>query len=234
MKPKKLPELDPNAAGLGGTWPLVGHAEPPPFPEDPKVNVAPFHPGADRLEALEQNRNLPETTEQAELEQRRLRESVPPAGFEEEWLRAARALIAWLSERVERGTVHPLERATIARTWLAFSLGGTSVPQLLRVAHLVSRAHTAIRETPRGDRELQAALIDCARVLHSGLPTPIRERMPLERALQVVRRLRSEADAWAAMVEGTSELLGWIDYARSHAAATIRTAIEQARTDVPR
>ena len=53
--------------------------------------------------------------------------------------------------------------------------------------------------------------------------------MPLERAVHVVRRLRDEADAWAAIVEGTSELLGWNDYARTHAASVIRALLEQQR-----
>ena len=231
MTSPKVPERGQNQ-GLGGTWPLVDRTKAPPFPEDPRLNVTPFRPNTGELEALEQREDLPETPSQAELEQRRILDSIPPSG-EEEGIRAARALIAWLSERVERGHLYPIERATIARTWLAFSLGGTSVPQILRVAHLVSRAHSAIRATPRGERELQAALVDCARVLHAGLPAPIRERMPLERALQVVRKLRNEPDAWPAVVDGASDLLGWIDYARSHAAATLRTALEQARQDVP-
>jgi hypothetical protein len=144
-------------------------------------------------------------------------------------MRAARTLIDWLDERVQRGTLGPLEEATIARTWTAFALGGSTVPQIRKVAHLVSRAHHAIRETPRGERELQTALMDCARVVHSGLPGPVKSRMPLERAVQVVRMLRGEPDPWAAVVAGTSELLGWTDYARAHAAAVIRTVIEQGR-----
>jgi hypothetical protein len=57
----------------------------------------------------------------------------------------------------------------------------------------------------------------------------VRDRMPLERAVHVVRRLRDEADSWAAIVEGTSELLGWKDHARTHAATVIRALLEQQR-----
>jgi hypothetical protein len=53
--------------------------------------------------------------------------------------------------------------------------------------------------------------------------------MPFERIMLLIRELRNEADAWAAVVEGTSALLGWKDYARSHAAAVIRAVIEQNR-----
>jgi hypothetical protein len=231
VKPPKVPEFESGegavSPSLGTTWPLFQMEKDPPFPEDPKLNVTPFRPDTRELEALENDLDLPESTQQSEDEQRRLRETYPPTGAD--WVRAAQTMSAWLNERVQKGSALPLEQALIARTWVAFSLGGTTVPQILRVAHLVSRAHTAIRETPRGERELQAAVVDCARVLHAGLPSAIKARMPLERAVQVVRALRSEPDSWPAVVEGTSELLGWTDYARAHAAATIRTVIELGR-----
>jgi hypothetical protein len=53
--------------------------------------------------------------------------------------------------------------------------------------------------------------------------------MPLERTVEVVRALHAEQDPWAAMVEATSELLGWKDYARSHAASLLRAVIEKGR-----
>lgn len=230
MKPPKVPEVEPSEASggatLGTTWPLFTVDEEPPFPENARFNVTPFRPETHELAALEQD-DVPESTDHANTEQRRLRETYPPPA--PDWNRAAQAMITWLTERVQKGTVSPLEEATIARSWVAFSLGGISVPHILRVAHLVSRAHTAIRETPRGERELQAAVVDCARVLHTGLPSAIKGRMPLERAVQVVRALRAEPDPWPAVVEGTSELLGWTDYARAHAAATLRIVLSQGR-----
>ena len=101
--------------------------------------------------------------------------------------------------------------------------------QILKVAHLVQRAHNAIRTSPRGATDLQAAYHAAAGVLHAALPTAIRDRMPLERAVHVVRRLRDEADTWAAIVDGTSELLGWKDHARTHAATVMRALIEHHR-----
>ena len=53
--------------------------------------------------------------------------------------------------------------------------------------------------------------------------------MPVERAVQVVRKLRTEADAWTAVVEGATQLLGWNDYARMHAASVLRSVIERSR-----
>jgi hypothetical protein len=215
------------AENLRGTWPLFNERGDAPFFENPKHAVTPFRPDTADLETLEIRENLPETTPKAEREARHFRESQPPVS--PDWVRAARALIAWLSERVERGEVDAFEEAALARTWAAFSLAGSSEPQVLKVAHLVSRAHTAIRESTRTSHELQAAVLDCARVLHSGLPTAIRSRMPLERAVLVVRRLRTEADAWAAVVDGATTLLGWDDYARMHAASVLRSVIERSR-----
>jgi hypothetical protein len=215
----------PARAGLGNTWPLFGEASPA-FPADPLQNVTPFRPAPAELAALEQNVGLPETTEQAEGDVRRIHESLPPAALTAEWARAARALVDWLSERLARGEVDAVDEAAVARTWSAFALGGVTPPQMLRVAHVVSRAHSAILHAP-ADEKLQAAFHSCAGVLHAGLPRAVRERMPLERTVEVVRALHAEKDPWSAVVEGTSELLGWKDYARAHAASLLRAVIEK-------
>lgn len=217
---------DPRQPNWGGTWPLFQEA-PRAFSGDPQKAVTPFRPERSDLDSLEARADFPETTPQAELEARRLTESVPPPA--PEWVRAARAMIEWLEQRLAQAQVTPLEEAKISRTWAAFSLAGVSEPQALRVAHLVSRAYHAIRETPRSTIELQAALVDCAGVLHRNLPFAIRERMPPERVVQIVRKLRTENDGWAAVVDGASELLGWKDYGRMHAALILRILIEQAR-----
>ncbi|HEY3500694.1 MAG TPA: hypothetical protein VGK73_38640, partial [Polyangiaceae bacterium] len=184
-------------------------------------------PSAD-LAALAERPQPPDTTRELTAEKKRLRAAAP--GAAPEWLRAARALADWLEQRVEQGTVEPIEQAAIARVWAAFCLGGVSESQILRVAHLVQRAHTAIRETPRGSLDLQAAFHAAAGVLHTGLPSAIRARMPFERAVAVIRRLREEGDEWTAIVEGTTELLGWTDYARVHAASAIRAVLERSRS----
>lgn len=203
------------------------HEPPAAFPANSQKAVTPFRPEASDLDSLEARADFPETTPQAEQEARRLTQSVPPPA--PEWVRAARAMIDWLEQRLAQQYVSPVEEAKISRTWAAFSLAGVSEPQALRVAHLVSRAYHAIRETPRGAVELQAALVDCAGVLHRNLPSAIRQRMPVDRAVQVVRKLKNEADGWAGVVEGASELLGWKDYGRMHAALVLRILIEQAR-----
>ncbi len=218
----------PKRRSFGATWPLFGDSPEPAFPADPSAAVVGLAPPSADLRALAvQSQPTPQLNRQAAREQKRLRESLPPSA--PEWLRAAHALAEWLEQRVTRGAVDPMEQAAIARAWAAFCLAGVSDPQILRVAHLVQRAHRAIRDTPRTSPDLAGAFNSAAAVLHAGLPTQVRQRMPLERAVFVVRKLYEEADAWTAIVDGTTELLGWTDYARLHAASAIRAVLERSR-----
>lgn len=207
------------------TWPLFGDGQP--FPADPERTVTDFEPPASDLAALTTSADAPDSTERIEREVRRMRESLPPAA--PEWMRAARALADWLEFRIKRGYVTPVEETAIARSWAAFSLGGVTEQEIHKIAKVVQRAHTAIRETPRGAAELQLAITACAGVLYGSLPRSVRERMPLERVTATVRRLREQADPWAAIVEGVSDIAGWKDYARIHAASVLRTVIESRR-----
>ena len=105
---------------------------------------------------------------------------------------------------------------------------GVSEAQLLRVAHLVMRAHTALGALKLRDPEgVHAAHVAAARVLQAGLPSAFRDCVPFERTLLVVRQLHATSDLWAAVVEGSAELLGWTHYAKIHAAAVIRAAVER-------
>jgi hypothetical protein len=207
------------------TWPLFGDAQP--FPADAERTVTDFEPPASDLAALKTSAEPPDSTERITREVRQLRESLPPAA--PEWMRAARALADWLEFRIKRGYVVPVEEAAIARTWAAFALGGVTEQEILKIAKVVQRAHTAIRETPRSSADLQVAITACAGVLYGGLPRTVRERMPLERVTAAVRRLREQADPWAAIVEGASDIAGWKDYARIHAASVLRAVIEARR-----
>jgi hypothetical protein len=207
------------------TWPLFGDAQP--FPEDPDRTVTDFEPLAADLVALESAQEQPALTERIERDVRRMRESLPPAA--PEWMRAARALADWLEVRIKRGHVAAVEEAAIARTWAAFSLGGLTEPQILQIAKVVQRAHSAIRESAAHAPNLQNAINACAGVLYGGLPRAVRERMPLERVIATVRSLHQHPDAWAAIVEGASDIAGWKDYARIHAASVIRAIVETRR-----
>jgi hypothetical protein len=226
---KRPPEADPAAArNFAATWPLFGDAQGAAFPAHPATTVHQLAPASSDLAALAGRATPPsETVKQVDRQRQKL--AGPSAPETPEWLRAASSLAAWLEERIAHGSVEPVEQAAIARAWAAFCLGGATEPQILRVAHIVQRAHSAIRESPRGHQDLQAAFHAAAGVLHAGLPSVIRERMPLERVVYVVRRLREEADTWTAIVQGTTELLGWTDYARVHAATAIRAVLERSR-----
>jgi len=204
------------------TWPLFGDAQP--FPADESRTVTDFEPPAADLQALETFEEEPGTTARIAREVRQMRESLPPTA--PEWMRAARALADWLEVRIKRGHVQPVEEAAIARTWAAFSLGGLTQTQILQVAKVVQRAHTAIREKAGAAANLQFAINACAGVLYGSLPRAVRERMPLERVVGVVRTLHGQADGWAAIVEGVSDVAGWKDYARIHAASVIRAVVE--------
>jgi hypothetical protein len=203
------------------TWPLFGDSQP--FPADAERTVTDFEPPAADLAALKTSPEPPDTTERIEREVRQMRESLPPAA--PEWMRAARALADWLEFRIKRGQVAPVEEAAIARTWAAFSLGGVTDQQVFKIARVVQRAHTAIRESQRA-ADVEVAIKACAGVLYAGLPRSVRERMPLERVAATVRKLREQPDAWAAIVEGVADIAGWKDYSRIHAASVIRAVIE--------
>lgn len=226
---KRPPSPDPAAArNFAATWPLFGDVAAPAFPAHPATTVHQLAPPSADLAALAGRAPLSETGKHSERQQQKLTGALGPEA--PEWVRAASSLAAWLEERIARGSVEPVEQAAIARAWAAFCLGGATEPQILRVAHVVQRAHAAIRESPRGQQDLQAAFHAAAGVLHAALPGVIRQRMPLERVVYVVRRLREEADAWTAIVQGTTELLGWTDYARVHAATAIRAVLERSRS----
>ena len=213
---------------LAGTWPLFDEDRPRAFPADPQHSLSDSRPAESELAALDERDEFTDSSGAAAAKvARRARESLPPLA--PEWMRAARALADWLEARIQSGSIDAVDQAAVARTWAAWSMSGTSDAHILRVAHLVGRAHSAIRDTSRQSQQLQAAYQACAGVLHSSMPTSIRERMPFERALFVVRKLHDEADHWAAIVDGTAELLGWKDYGRVHAAAIIRAVIERDR-----
>lgn len=212
------------------TWPLYGGAGAEVLPADPAAEVNAYAPPSEELARLATRMDFDESDDENRARARRLRDSLPPDA--PEWMRAARALADALRVLVEKAAADPVEQAAVARAWAAWSLGGVSEAHVLQVAHLVSRAHTAIREPPAAGTRPETRFSAAAGVLHTALPSAIRSRMPFERTLFVVRELEKEANAWTAVVEGTAELLGWNHYARIHAASVIRAVLERGRTHV--
>jgi hypothetical protein len=215
------------------TWPLYGGGKADPIPGDPGAALQAYAPASQELADLATRTDFVESEEEDSARARRLRETLPPGS--PEWMRAARALGEALDKLVAAGKADAVEQAAIARAWAAWALGGVSEAHIHRVAHLVSRAHGALREArTSGATNIEAKCTAAAGVLHTALPTAIRARMPFERALYVVRELNKETDAWKAVVEGTAELLGWRHYARLHAASVIRAVMERGRVNVVR
>jgi hypothetical protein len=139
------------------------------------------------------------------------------------WMLRARSMTLALEEAVRSGKVTPNMEACIERAYAAWELGGAGDKRIARVARLVEQAHSAIRATPA--QELERAFGECALVLWAGLPRSVKSRQDPVAIAQIVRRLRGEADAWAAVVDATADILGWCDAARGHSAQAVRVAI---------
>ena len=113
---------------------------------------------------------------------------------------------------MREGAASAEARASIERAYSAWRLEGVSLAHVSRTAHLAQRAHEAIRTTSRA--ALETAYVDCARILHMGLPSTFRKRVALETVIDAVRAMRREADSWVAVVEATTHIVGWASNAR--------------------
>ena len=141
-----------------------------------------------------------------------------------EWMVKGRALSVAIESAIALGKPTRQLEAAIERAFGAFYLDAVSGTQIARVAHLVKRAHDAIRGTRAG---LEGAYADCAQVLHLGLPSALRRRLSVDDVVEVVRALRREADGWLAVVDGTMVLVGWSHALRGRAAHAIRLALDE-------
>lgn len=142
-----------------------------------------------------------------------------------DWMLKSRMLSSALEGTIAQANPGPRLKACIERAWAAWELNGLTDKQIAKVSNLVMRAHRAIRETARS--QLNRAIIDCAEILHAGLPSPLKRRTRFELVLDVVRAVRDEADADAAMIAGTMRLCGWSELMREAAAEAIRIALEE-------
>jgi hypothetical protein len=150
---------------------------------------------------------------------------VPPEGRAPNWMAHGRALTAAIEEALEAGADSPKLQAAIERAYSVWNLDGVSARHISNVSHLCRRAYDAIRNTSRAG--LEAAYVDCARILHLGLPSTMRRRIPVEVVVDAVRAMRREADRWVAVVDATMLLVGWVDANRSRAAEAIRRALQE-------
>jgi len=157
-------------------------------------------------------------------------ESVEPISLipesQEAWLEHGRALLGALQKALSQRDASPRMKASIERAWAAWQMNGFTDREIARVAHLVRRAHEAIRDSPR--KSVDQALLDCASVLFAGLPSAVRRRVVLDDVRELVRQLRDVAGARTAVEEGTMRLLGWSELMRGMAQDAIQTAFEEA------
>jgi hypothetical protein len=157
-------------------------------------------------------------------------ESIEPISLmpesQEAWIDHGRSLLAALQKALSQRDATPRMKASIERAWAAWQLNGWTDREIARVAHLVRRAHEAIRDSPR--KVMDQALADCANVLYAGLPTAVRRRVVLDDVRDLMRQLRDVAGARNAVEEGTMRLLGWSELMRDMAQNAIQTAFEEA------
>jgi hypothetical protein len=139
------------------------------------------------------------------------------------WMLRARRMSLALEEAIRLGQPSPVLEAGVERAWAAWELDGSSDKHIARVANLLGKTHKAIRDTPPAQLEL--AYGECAQVLWAGLPRHVKARQDFAQVAQIVRDLRIEADAWAAVVDATARLLGWAQAARAHTAHAVRVAM---------
>jgi len=140
------------------------------------------------------------------------------------WMRHAQRMIAGLQDALRQATIDPSTEASIERAWAGWELDGSNERQIARLALLIEQTHTALRHMPAN--KLERAVFDCAEVLRQGIPKHIRRRVPIEDVVQITRELRQEADAWVAVVNAATRLLGWQQMALAHAAHAIRLALQ--------
>ena len=200
-------------------------SERPVLPADPSNLMTAYAPPNEELLELARY-EIPESSGAESLRGRS--QTVPLAAMQgdaPEWMRAARAMSNAFDACIQRGEADAFERAAIERAWYAYTMGGVSPRQVMRVVRLVGHAHGAIAKTPP-DR-LHMAIEDCALLIYNGLPSIVRSTVPYDRVRRVVHYLSQQPNAWVAIVEGSVELLGWKDAAQSHAASILRSIIDK-------
>lgn len=210
--PERAESLVPRRSRLKTTAPPVSHLyEPPPPSHDETERRQPA--ASVRIEST----SGPDAMRGAALS------SDAPA-----WMVRARSMAVALEAMIASSTPSPEAEAAIDRAWTAWELDGMPDKYVARVATLVDRARTAIRDTR--DDQLERAYADCAQVLWASLPREIRARQDQSDVLLVMRGLRDEADPWAAIVDATAKILGWVNAAQAHAAHAVRLALDSERT----
>jgi hypothetical protein len=134
------------------------------------------------------------------------RSVAPPAAAGPAWAQKARLVAATIEAALQRGHASPAVEAAILRATSAWDFNATKPRQLAQTARVVDRAYTALRWTDRHDRRLE---IDCAGVLHEGLPSELRKNLTRDDVLEIVRWMRTQLDADEARGGAILRILGF-------------------------
>jgi hypothetical protein len=206
----------PEAQGRAPIGSAAGGSEPPPYSEESDLPPDPTRDELGRTRPPPGHRT-PSATRQAPDFGPPMQENAPG------WMLRARRMSLALEEAIGAGRPSPTIEACIERAWAAWELDGSADKQIARVARLVEKAHSAIRETAAD--QVDRAYVEIAQVIWAGLPRNVKTRQEFAQIVIIVRELRTEADAWAAVVDATAKILGWAQAARAHSAHAVRVAI---------
>lgn len=206
----------PEAKGRAAMPSVAGGSEPPPSSD---MSDLPPDPTKDELGRTRPppGHRTPSATRQAPDFGPPMPENAPG------WMLRARRMSIALEEAIRSGQPNPTVEACIERAWAAWELDGSPDKKIVRVARLVEKAHSAIRETPAD--KVDRAYVEIAQVIWAGMPRSVKSRQEFAQVIMVVRELRTEADPWAAVVDATAKILGWSQAARAHSAHAVRVAI---------
>jgi hypothetical protein len=115
--------------------------------------------------------------------------------------------------------------AAVERAYAAFYLEDVSEADVAHVAHLCERAYDAIRKVRPA--QVEAGVVNCARVLHLGLSQELRQRVSEEHLVEVVHALRVESTRSRAVTDATMRVLGWLDKFRDRAELVVLMALRE-------
>jgi len=123
------------------------------------------------------------------------------------WAVMARYLATYLESTIAQGDASPFLRVSVQRALAAFRLSGHPPAQIVRVYHLIERAHDALRSTPRGD--LREVIHDCSLVIRRSLPADLRSRLAEADVVAAVEAMQQEPEPRLAKGRAVARLLGW-------------------------
>lgn len=153
----------------------------------------------------------------------RRQQASPPAAHE--WAMRARVLADAIEATLAIEAPPIKAIAAIERAYAGYYLDDISEADIAHVAHLCERAYDAIRKVRPA--QVEAGLVNCARVLRLGLPQQLADTVTEEYLIRVVRELRTEPNRSRGVTEATMRVLGWQDKFRDRAELVVLMALRE-------